>query len=95
MEPKKPRTIIYIDGFNLYYGALKGTKFKWLDLQTLFQKLLGDHHTITEIKYFTARVSARDSDPDAPNRQDAYLNSAISKMVAKKKKFYKIQRYLL
>lgn len=75
MEPKKPRTIIYIDGFNLYYGALKGTKFKWLDLQTLFQKLLGDHHTITEIKYFTARVSARDSDPDAPNRQDAYLKA--------------------
>ena len=72
---KKPRTIIYIDGFNLYYGALKGTKFKWLDLQTLFHKLLGEHHTITEIKYFTARISAREGDSDAPNRQDAYLKA--------------------
>jgi hypothetical protein len=75
MSSAKPRTIVYIDGFNLYYGALKGTKFKWLDLQTLFHKLLGEHHTITEIKYFTVRVSAREGDPDAPNRQDAYLNA--------------------
>lgn len=75
MQSTKPRTIIYIDGFNLYYGALKGTQFKWLDLQTLFYKLLGEHHFITEIKYFTARVSAREGDPDAPNRQDAYLNA--------------------
>ena len=72
---KKTRTIVYIDGFNLYYGALKSTNFKWLDLQTLFHKLLGTHHTITEIKYFTARVSAREGDPDAPNRQDAYLKA--------------------
>jgi hypothetical protein len=75
MQSAKPRTIVYIEGFNLYYGALKGTKFKWLDLQTLFHKLLGEYHTITEIKYFTARVSAREGDPDAPNRQDAYLNA--------------------
>jgi hypothetical protein len=24
---------VYVDGFNLYYGALKGTKSKWLDLK--------------------------------------------------------------
>ena len=29
------RTFIYADGFNLYYGALKGTAWKWLDLPTL------------------------------------------------------------
>ena len=74
-EIKKPRTIVYIDGFNLYYGALKNTKFKWLDLRTLFNKLLGGHHNITEIKYFTARVSSREGDPDAPNRQNAYLKA--------------------
>ena len=27
----KMRTIAYIDGFNLYYGLLKGTPYKWLD----------------------------------------------------------------
>lgn len=25
------RTNVYIDGFNLYYGAVKDTKFKWLN----------------------------------------------------------------
>ena len=72
---EKPRTIVYVDGFNLYYGALKNTRFKWLDLQALFDKLLGKHHNVTEIKYFTARISSRDSDPDAPNRQNIYLKA--------------------
>jgi hypothetical protein len=26
------RTIVYIDGFNLYYRALRGTPHKWLDI---------------------------------------------------------------
>ena len=25
------RTRVYVDGLNLYYGAVKGTPFKWLD----------------------------------------------------------------
>ena len=25
------RTRVYVDGLNLYYGALKDTAFKWLD----------------------------------------------------------------
>ena len=29
------RTRVYVDGFNLYYGALKGTSFKWLNLLAL------------------------------------------------------------
>ncbi len=32
------RTRIYVDGYNLYYGCLKGTPFKWLDLLALFEK---------------------------------------------------------
>lgn len=28
----KPRTIVYVDGFNLYYGAVRGTTHKWLDI---------------------------------------------------------------
>ena len=52
------RTVVYVDGFNLYYGALKGTSWKWLDLVALFEKVLQPHHDILAIKYFTARVSA-------------------------------------
>lgn len=32
------RTRVYIDGFNFYYGCLKGTPYKWLDLLPLFEQ---------------------------------------------------------
>jgi uncharacterized LabA/DUF88 family protein len=69
------RTYVYVDGFNLYYGALKGSHYKWLDLKALFTSILRPQNQIQEIKYYTARVSARPGDPDAPTRQDIYLKS--------------------
>lgn len=69
------RTYIYVDGFNLYYGAVKGTPYKWLDLRALFSRLLAPHHQILSIKYFTARITARDGDSGAPLRQDVYLRA--------------------
>lgn len=32
------RTRVYIDGYNFYYGCLRGTPYKWLDLLPLFEK---------------------------------------------------------
>lgn len=49
------RTNVYIDGFNLYYGMLKDSADKWLDLQKLFGYLRADDD-IGTIKYFTALV---------------------------------------
>ncbi|MCU1222929.1 MAG: hypothetical protein JWQ42_1022 [Edaphobacter sp.] len=49
---------VYIDGFNLYYGALKRTPYKWLDLG-LLARTLRPTDTIQQIHYFTARVSSR------------------------------------
>ena len=68
------KTIVYVDGFNLYYGALRGTPFKWLDLVAMCRKLL-PRHDIRSIKYFTARVAARPGDPDQAMRQQAYLRA--------------------
>ena len=68
------RTRVYVDGFNLYYGALKETSFKWLNLVDLSYLLLPSGHTIDKLKYFTARVSGA-SDPYAPARQQIYLNA--------------------
>lgn len=31
------KTIVYVDGLNLYYSMLRGTPFKWLDLYSLFR----------------------------------------------------------
>ena len=49
MDKKPLRTIVYIDGFNLYYGQLKGTPYKWLDPVALFQRVLGPQNQITQI----------------------------------------------
>jgi len=69
------RTFVYVDGFNLYYGALKGTPCKWLDLPALFAKVLQPHHDILTVKYFTARVSSTPVDQSKPQRQDVYLRA--------------------
>jgi uncharacterized LabA/DUF88 family protein len=68
------RTYVYVDGFNLYYGAVKGTSYKWLNIQKLCQLLLPKNQ-ILRIKYFTALVTARRNDPDQPNRQQIYLRA--------------------
>jgi uncharacterized LabA/DUF88 family protein len=69
------RTIVYIDGFNLYYGAVKDTPYKWLDLDALFRRVLQRHHRVVSIKYFTAKVQGRPGDPNAPFRQSIYLQA--------------------
>jgi len=69
------RTIVYIDGFNLYYGSLKKTPYKWLDLWKYFQRALPEKCNLIKIKYFTARVSPLANDPSAPIRQDAYIRA--------------------
>ncbi len=67
-------TNIYIDGFNLYYGALRNTPCRWLNPERLCQLLL-PKNTIGQIRYFTALVSARPGDPDQPVRQQLYLRA--------------------
>lgn len=68
------RTNVYIDGFNFYYGALKKTPYRWVNVRKLCELLL-PKNTIVEIKYFTALVSARPTDPDQPLRQQLYLRA--------------------
>ncbi len=68
------RTRVYVDGLNLYYGALKGTPYKWLNLASLSARLLPSKYVIDKILYFTAHVSGI-SDAEAPARQHAYLSA--------------------
>jgi uncharacterized LabA/DUF88 family protein len=67
-------TTVYIDGFNLYYGALRGKPFKWLDLELLCRRLL-PKDDINRIRYFTARITARLDDPQQAQRQETYLRA--------------------
>ena len=66
---------VYIDGFNLYYGCVKNTPFKWLDLARFSAKLLPAGHQLQRIYYYKARVRGLPHDPDAPTRQQIYLRA--------------------
>lgn len=68
------RTNFNVDAFNLYYGALKGTPHKWLDLAALFRRVF-PRNQLHRIRYFTARVDGRAPDFQQPQRQQAYLRA--------------------
>ncbi len=69
------KVIAYIDGFNLYYGSLKGTPYKWLDLSIMLGHLLGDGYQIVKIKFFTAKVKQHAGDTTVHLRQSYYLRA--------------------
>ena len=69
-----PITSVYVDGFNLFYGALRRTPHRWLDIDR-WCRLLLPNNDIQTIKYFTALVSERPGDPDQPVRQQLYLRA--------------------
>jgi len=53
------RTVVYIDGHNLFYSLLKKTPFKWLDLNRLGSRVIRPIEPASEIartKYFTASI---------------------------------------
>ena len=62
------RTRVYIDGYNLYYGCLKNSPDKWLDVRALIERILpsilfeqngkpvGFALQTPAVKYFTAPI---------------------------------------
>ncbi|WP_040334030.1 NYN domain-containing protein [Candidatus Magnetobacterium casense] len=80
------RVYVYIDGFNLYYRALKNTSYKWLDVKDMCKRLLKPEDNIISIKYFTALVNGI-NDPGRPIRQKTYLR-ALQSYIPEIKIFY-------
>jgi len=93
------KTMVYIDGYNLYYGSLRKTAHKWLDIHRLFSShILNSESKLLRVNYYTAPVLGKMcDDPDSPKRQRTYLQAlrklypnkiAIieGKMIAMKKK---------
>jgi uncharacterized LabA/DUF88 family protein len=72
------KTNIYVDGFNLYYGALKDSPYRWLDIVALCQRLLPQDQ-VHRVRYFTANIAARPGDPPTAaqkrQRQQIYLRA--------------------
>jgi hypothetical protein len=72
------RVGIYVDGFNLYYGARnlcgRGTAgWRWLDIRALATTLVGERRnwsgaSITRVIYCTAVIDAITNPPAMPTR---------------------------
>ena len=70
------KTIAYIDGYNLYYGLLKGNpSVKWLDLRALVNSMFKEEHALLAVKFFTAHVRTYPHDLMAEERQKIYLQA--------------------
>lgn len=74
MDRPHKRTYIYVDGFNLFYGGLKGSRYKWLDLRKLLERAMPKNE-IEKIWYFTAMVKPSESDPSKDARQQSYVRA--------------------
>ena len=80
------RVGVYVDGNNLFYGALKSPerkKYRWLNLELLIKEVCDNYFlenasVIKCINFYTARVSNRSGNADAPKNQQIYFNALKS-----------------
>ena len=69
------KTIVYVDGANLYFGLARPAGVKWLDLMSLSRRLLNAEHEIVRIVYFASRVIDKTADHHKSARQDKYFDA--------------------
>jgi uncharacterized LabA/DUF88 family protein len=74
MSEKNNRTIVYVDGFNLYFGMMESgfDNCKWLNIKQLIETSLSVNQTLVTIKYFTSRVA---NNPAKQKRQTTYIEA--------------------
>jgi hypothetical protein len=61
-------SVLYIDGLGLYYGSVRGTPYKWLNLESL-ATALDLEPPVIRVHYFVTK----DPDSEGRKRQEAYL----------------------
>ena len=53
------RTAFFVDGYNLFYGLLAGTPYKWLNLEGLLVHVAyieNPQNAVVSIDYFTSSI---------------------------------------
>lgn len=86
------RTRVYVDGYNLYYGCLKGSPHKWLDPLSLFERILptvtasiGPLGALTSeldplaVKFFTAPILEKAAKAEDSLRCQERYHKALNK----------------
>jgi hypothetical protein len=53
------KVYVYVDGFNLYYRALKDTPHKWINLLALAMRVLDPTDTIELVLFHGSREPTR------------------------------------
>lgn len=71
---RKERVIVYVDGFNLYFGMKNSGRndVLWLNIQALAKNLLKPAQELVFVKYFTSRVR---NNPPKEKRQKTYIEA--------------------
>lgn len=74
MKKNNERVIVYVDGFNLYFGIkAKGwNDVLWLNIKTLAESLLKQEQTLHATKYFTSRIR---NNPPKEKRQGTFVEA--------------------
>lgn len=70
----KQKVIVYIDGFNFYYGLKsdpRWQKYYWLDVVKLFEQFMRPNQELIAVKYF----SARPQDIEKSRHQNAFFQA--------------------
>lgn len=70
---KEQKVIVYVDGFNFYYGLKNSPQWKryyWLDIVGLFEKFMRNDQDLVAVKYFSARPL---NNKDKFDRQQAWF----------------------
>lgn len=71
---EKQKVIVYVDGFNFYYGLKGDPKWKryyWLDIVKFFELFMRPDQELIKVKYF----SARPDNPEKNARQYAFFQA--------------------
>lgn len=70
----KQKVIVYVDGFNLYYGlkkSLRWRRYYWLDVVKFFEMFMKPDQELVCVKYF----SAKPDNLDKALRQNAFFQA--------------------
>lgn len=78
------RSAVYVDGYNLYYGRIRGTAFKWLDPVALSERLLKEQDpssSVSALRYFSAHCLARFATHGQASvlAQQSYLRALVAR----------------
>lgn len=71
------RVVVYVDGFNLYFGLRDAgwRKYYWLDLVRLSRSLLKPGQELIGVNYFTSRLRLTGANQPDMQRQSDYLDA--------------------